>query len=141
MYKRQELRILGVDDNATNRRVLDMVLWLVGVNLTLCENGLEAFETYKVQNFDIILMDLQMPVMDGLTSIRKIRELEAASGKYTPIIAVSANAMSHHVEEAISAGADMHIAKPFTPQMLIDGIERGLSLKDNSTNSNSANYA
>ncbi len=136
-----ELRILGVDDNATNRRVLDMVLRPVGVNLTLCENGLEAFETYKVQNFDIILMDLQMPVMDGLTSIRKIRELEAASGKYTPIIAVSANAMSHHVEEAISAGADMHIAKPFTPQMLIDGIERGLSLKDNSTNSNSANYA
>ncbi|MBN8647812.1 MAG: response regulator [Caulobacterales bacterium] len=136
-----ELRILGVDDNATNRRVLDMVLRPMGVNLTLCENGLEALETYKVQNFDIILMDLQMPIMDGLTAIQKIRELEAISGKYTPIIAVSANAMSHHVEEAINAGADMHIAKPFTPQALIDGIERGLSLNENSSASDAVNYA
>jgi signal transduction histidine kinase/FixJ family two-component response regulator len=128
--------ILAVDDNATNRRVLDMVLRPMGVDLTLCENGLEAFETFKLKRFDIVLMDLQMPIMDGLTATRKIREFEAQKGTHIPIIAVSANAMSHHVEEAIQAGVDMHIAKPFTPQSLIDGIERGLALGENIANDN-----
>lgn len=123
-----ELKIMAVDDNVTNRRVFDMVLSPMGINLTLCENGLEAFEAYKTGNFDLILMDLQMPIMDGLTATRKIREFELQNNiAKTPIIAVSANAMSHHIEEAMQAGANMHIAKPFTPQSLVDGIDAALS--------------
>lgn len=124
----QALKILGVDDNATNRKVLEMVLNPLGVDLTLCENGLEALNSFKFQKYDIILMDLQMPIMDGLTAISKIREYEAQNSlNPTPIIAVSANAMSHHVDEAIQFGANFHIAKPFTPQGLIEGIENALN--------------
>lgn len=138
----EALNILAVDDNQTNRRVFDMVLSPMGINLTLCENGLEAFEAFKINNFDVILMDLQMPVMDGLTSIKKIREYEIDNQlNQIPIIAVSANAMSHHIEEAISAGANMHIAKPFTLQSLVDGIDKALSLNEDMAEEIQKNYA
>lgn len=121
------LNILGVDDNVTNRKVLDMVLAPIGVNLKLCNNGLEAVEAYSHENFDVVLMDLQMPVMDGLSAIREIRKFETAGNRHhTPIIAVSANAMTHHVAEALEAGADYHVAKPFSPKTLIDAIEKAL---------------
>jgi CheY-like chemotaxis protein len=76
-----------------------------------------------VQRFDVILMDLQMPVMDGLTAMRRIRARERAENRArTPIVAVSANAMTHQVEEALAAGADAHVSKPIDPAALLTAI-------------------
>jgi CheY-like chemotaxis protein len=123
------LRILAVDDHPTNRRVLQLILEPLGVDLTLCEDGQQALHAVQQVDFDLVLMDLQMPVMDGLTATRAIRKLEAADARpRMPIIAVSANAMTHHKAEALEAGADLHIAKPFTPETLISGIEEALAL-------------
>lgn len=123
------LRILAVDDHPTNRRVLQLILEPLGVDLTLCEDGQQALHAVQQVDFDLVLMDLQMPVMDGLTATRAIRQLEAADARpRMPIIAVSANAMTHHKAEALEAGADLHIPKPFTPETLISGIEEALAL-------------
>lgn len=127
------LSVLGVDDNPTNRRILEMVLRPMDINLELCENGQEAVDACKSRKFDVILMDLQMPVMDGLTATRKIRELEAIRGDFTPIVAVSANAMVHHIEEANAAGANLHLAKPFTPQQLVDCLGEALEITETKT--------
>jgi len=136
------LQILAVDDHPTNRRVLQLILEPLGVDLTLCENGQQALDAVHRLDFDLVLMDLQMPVMDGLTATRAIRLLEAAHDRpRMPIIAVSANAMTHHKAEALEAGADFHIAKPFTPETLITGIEEALALVEpaSTATSSSAN--
>jgi signal transduction histidine kinase/ActR/RegA family two-component response regulator len=123
------LRILAVDDHPTNRRVLQLILEPLGVDLTLCEDGQQALNAVEQADFDLVLMDLQMPVMDGLTATRAIREKEVAQQcARMPIIALSANAMTHHKVEALEAGADLHIAKPFTPEVLISGIREALAM-------------
>lgn len=123
----QSLKILAADDNPTNRRILELVLSPLGIDLTLCENGEEAISSFNSKEFDLILMDLQMPVLDGLSAITKIREIENKNQKpRIPIIAISANAMAHQIEEAINAGADKHIAKPYSPEGLISGVEEAL---------------
>ena len=123
------LRILAVDDHPTNRRVLQLILEPLGVDLTLCEDGQQALDAAEQADFDLVLMDLQMPVMDGLTATRAIREMEEFKlCARTPIIALSANAMTHHKAEALEAGADLHIAKPFTPEVLITGIREALAM-------------
>ncbi len=124
------LAVLGVDDNPTNRRILEMVLGPMGIDLELCENGLEAVTAFGRRKFDVVLMDLQMPVMDGLTAMQKIRESEQKTGSFTPIVAVSANAMVHHIEEAKAAGANLHLAKPFTPQQLVDCLSEALEITE-----------
>jgi two-component system, sensor histidine kinase len=123
------LRILAVDDHPTNRRVLQLILEPLGVDLTLCGDGQQALDALEQADFDLVLMDLQMPVMDGLTATRAIREREVAKQfARMPIIALSANAMTHHKAEALEAGADLHIAKPFTPEVLISGIKEALAI-------------
>ncbi len=125
------LRILAADDNETNRKVLELILTPLGANLVFAVNGNEAIEAQKNQDFDIILMDLQMPIKDGLSATREIREYELRAKKRpTPIIALSANAMKHHIEEAIEAGANSHVAKPFTPEVLFNGIANALEKGD-----------
>jgi CheY-like chemotaxis protein len=123
------LRILAADDHPTNRRVLQLILEPLGVDLTFCEDGQQALDALEQAEFDVVLMDLQMPVMDGLTATRAIREIEKAKQcSRMPIIALSANAMTHHKAEALDAGADFHIAKPFTPEVLITGIKEALAM-------------
>ncbi|MFN9009994.1 MAG: ATP-binding protein [Hyphomonadaceae bacterium] len=123
------LRILAADDHPTNRRVLQLILEPLGVDLTFCEDGQQALDALEQAEFDVVLMDLQMPVMDGLTATRAIREIEKAKpSSRMPIIALSANAMTHHKAEALDAGADFHIAKPFTPEVLITGIKEALAM-------------
>lgn len=127
----QKISILAVDDNPTNLRIIEMILTPLGVDLTLCENGLEAAESFAQAKFDVVLMDLQMPVLDGLSAMRIMRVQEKVQmNPRTPIIAVSASAMTHNVKEAIESGADFLIAKPFTPASLIEGVERALKLED-----------
>lgn len=129
------LNILGVDDNATNRKVMQLILEPLGINLTLAGNGKEAIDLFNTAKFDVILMDLQMPIMDGLSATTEIRKIEREKGLIrTPIIAVSANAMAHHKLEAINAGADIHIAKPFTAQTLLNGIDEAFEIIENNDN-------
>jgi signal transduction histidine kinase/CheY-like chemotaxis protein len=116
----QHLRVLVVEDNPNNRRIVAMVLDLVQAQATYAENGQEALDAFAPGRFDIVLMDLQMPVLDGLSATRRIRELEQAEiAPPVPIIALSANAMTHHVAEALAAGATAHVAKPILPARLI----------------------
>ncbi|HZZ34697.1 MAG TPA: ATP-binding protein, partial [Caulobacteraceae bacterium] len=90
-------RVLLAEDHHTNRRVVELILGSAGVALTCVENGAEAVEAFEAEDFDLILMDMQMPVMDGLTAIRAIRQCEAAAGKRpTVIFALTANAMPEH---------------------------------------------
>ena len=123
-------RVLVVDDNPTNRRVIELILQQTGVDLTMTENGLEAVEAFKSGHFDVVLMDTQMPVMDGLTATSIIREFERTMQmRRTPVIMVSANALPEHVQAAIQAGADEHLAKPITPAALINSVMLALAAR------------
>jgi CheY-like chemotaxis protein len=123
------LKLLVAEDNRTNQLVLQALLSSYEIELVFTQNGQEAIEAWRAASYDVILMDMQMPVMDGLTATRAIREMEEFKlCARTPIIALSANAMTHHKAEALDAGADFHIAKPFTPEVLITGIKEALAM-------------
>jgi len=114
------LKVLVAEDHPTNRAVVSLILEPLGVKLTMVEDGKQAVEAVEREAFDIILMDIQMPVMDGLTAAREIRQLEAALGlARTRIVALSANALPEHIAEARAAGMDDHLAKPIRPEGLI----------------------
>lgn len=123
------LRVLLVEDNEINQQVVRLILADADVALTVTGNGALGLEAWRHDSFDLILMDLQMPVMDGLTAIRAIRaeEASATARRRTPIAVLSANAMDHHRAEALAAGADLHIAKPITAEGLLIGINEVLS--------------
>jgi signal transduction histidine kinase/FixJ family two-component response regulator len=107
------LRVLAAEDNAINQLVLKTLLAQVGVEPVIVTNGAEAVEAFESGAFDLILMDVQMPVMDGPAATRAIRAREAASGAApTRIVALTANAMSHQVESYHAAGMDGFLAKP-----------------------------
>ena len=109
-----KIRVLLADDHPVNRKVVEMILAQANVELTSVENGAEAVQACRDGDFDIILMDMQMPVMDGLTATREIRLNEAAMGlARTPVVMLTANALAEHIASAEAAGADRHLAKPF----------------------------
>ncbi|HLI67746.1 MAG TPA: MHYT domain-containing protein [Caulobacteraceae bacterium] len=117
------MRVLIVDDNANNRRLLEVLLDHVGAETRSAEDGKAAIEAWRAGAFDAIVMDMQMPVMDGLAATRAIRADERASGRArTPIVFVSANAMPEHVEAARAAGGDGHIAKPIAAAALFEAL-------------------
>ena len=108
-------RILLVEDNELNAEIAKTVLEDVGALITRAENGQQALELFKEKpagTFDVILMDLMMPVMDGYTATRKIRELERSDAKTVPIIAMTANAFQEDAEKCIAVGMNAHLAKP-----------------------------
>jgi CheY-like chemotaxis protein len=118
-------QVLVVDDNSTNQRVLSLILQAGGIESSLADDGQQAVEMWRDNAFDIIFMDIQMPVMDGLTAVRTIRDAERQSGRArTPILMVSANALPEHVEASRAAGADGHVAKPVTADRLFTAIGR-----------------
>jgi PAS domain S-box-containing protein len=123
------LRILLVDDHPTNRKVVELILAGAGAgaDLVSVENGLEAVEAYQAQPFDLVLMDMQMPVMDGLTATARIREHEARTGlPRAAVIMLTANCLPEHVQAAGAAGADRHLAKPVTAPLLLGAISETL---------------
>lgn len=124
------LKILLADDHPTNRKVVGLLLGTADVELVSVEDGAQALDAFKAQRFDIVLMDLQMPVMDGLTAIALIRQHEATTGTRTPILALSANALPEHVHASRAAGADGHLAKPITAAALFAGLEDALAAAD-----------
>lgn len=125
------IRILLADDHPTNRAVIEVIVGMINARLVSVENGAQAVEAFRSDPFDVVLMDLQMPVMDGVSAIREIRTWEAAAGRPpTPILVVSANAMSEHIAASREAGADAHIAKPVLPSELLSAIEASIAAKD-----------
>ena len=124
MGDQRGLRILLAEDHVVNQRVVDLILQPQGVDLTIVGDGAQALAAVESAAFDLILMDMQMPVMDGLTAVAAIRRLEAArGGPRTPIAMLSANAMDEHRKASLACGADAHIAKPFSPETLIAQIQ------------------
>jgi PAS domain S-box-containing protein len=121
-------RILLVEDNVVNQRVAQRVLQKLAAEVTLANNGAEALERIAETPFDAVLMDCQMPVMDGFTATQHIRDAERRknTGYRLPIIALSANVMSEDRERCIAAGMDAHLAKPVEPTRLADCLGRYL---------------
>ncbi|HEY3887777.1 MAG TPA: ATP-binding protein [Caulobacteraceae bacterium] len=116
-------RVLVVDDNETNRKVAELILAAIGAEVVCVEDGKAAIEAVESSAFDVVLMDLQMPVMDGLSATRAIRAREAASSlPRLPIVVLSANVMREHVEASNAAGADDHIGKPVRAETLIAAV-------------------
>jgi CheY-like chemotaxis protein len=108
-----ELRVLAAEDNATNQLVLKTLLAAVGVTPTIVENGQEAVSTWSAGDWDVVLMDIHMPVMDGLTAVRAIRAAETRQGRpRTRIFALTADAMEQQVQEYAAAGLDGYLTKP-----------------------------
>jgi two-component system, sensor histidine kinase len=118
------LQILAAEDNPTNQLVLKTLLAQLGVEPVLVENGELAVAAWRRQPFDLILMDMQMPVMDGVTATGLIRAAEAASGRVrTPIVALSANVLTHQVTAYAEAGMDGHLAKPIEVARLLAVVQ------------------
>ena len=117
------MKVLMAEDHPTNQKVVQIILDPFGIDLTIVGNGEEAVSAWTDGRFDAVLMDMQMPVMDGLTATRAIRALEAAEGRRRALIVMlTANAMDEHVEAAHAAGADLHIAKPLRPAQLVAAL-------------------
>ncbi len=115
------LRILVAEDHPTNQKIVSLFLSTMGWSLAMANDGVEALEMAGLEEFDVILMDMQMPNMDGLEATRRLR----ATAGYTqtvPIIALTANAMDHHRTAFMDAGADAFVAKPLDPNVLIQTI-------------------
>ncbi|MBS0334037.1 MAG: response regulator [Proteobacteria bacterium] len=123
------LRILLAEDHPTNQRVVQLILAPYEAEVVVVENGRDAVEAMTAGAYDLVLMDMQMPVMDGLAATRAIRDAEQAHGRgeRTPIIMLSANAMQQHRLDAIDAGADLHLAKPITAAALVAAIAEALT--------------
>ncbi len=119
----QGLMVLLVEDNKVNQRVAMAILEAAGMNMILAENGLEALDLLQKNHFDVILMDIHMPQMDGVTAARKIRALPAPHCD-VPIIALTANAMKGDREEYLDAGMDDYVSKPVDPNALAEAIIR-----------------
>ena len=122
-------RVLLAEDHPVNQRVVQLILAGRVATLVTVDNGAEAVAAFQREPFDVVLMDMQMPVMDGLAATRAIRALEqAGSGMArTPLIMLSANAMSRHQQDSLAAGADMHLPKPITALGLLEGIDAALA--------------
>jgi len=118
------LKILVAEDNPMNQEVARSILLKRGHSVTMANNGREAVEFFKEQRFDIILMDIQMPEMDGFEATALIRETEKAIGGHISIIAVTANAMKEDEERCLAAGMDGYVSKPLRMAELITTVER-----------------
>ena len=122
------LRLLAAEDNATNQQVLAAVMESLGIDIDIVADGKQAVEAWGAFTYDLILMDIQMPVMDGIAAAREIRAAEQERGRArTPIIALTANALTHQIEEYMAAGMDGHVAKPIEIAKLYEAISAALN--------------
>lgn len=121
-----EANILLVEDNPINQKIVLLSLRSRVKNIDTAVNGKEALDLFGKSNYDIILMDVQLPVMDGITAVRKIRELESSTSRHTPVLAITANAMIGDKEKCLAAGMDDYLSKPFNSSQMISMIERHL---------------
>ena len=131
----QPLRMLLAEDHPINQKFVVRAIKKRGHEVVVANNGIEALEFWKNERFDLILMDVQMPEMDGIEATRTIRELETDRGEHTLIIALTAHAMKGDEEKCLSAGMDGYIAKPVKPTTLFETIEHLLPTSRQPVNS------
>lgn len=125
-------RVLITEDQETNAEILIYLLEMEGVSSEWAENGklaLEMFEKNEVGHYDAILMDMRMPVMDGVTAAQEIRKLDRPDAATIPIIALTANAFEEDVKQCLQAGMNAHLAKPVDIDLLINILKGQLSLQ------------
>jgi two-component system sensor histidine kinase/response regulator len=118
------LRILLAEDNVVNQKVTVRLLEKRGHTVVVANNGIEALAALTEHTFDIVLMDVQMPEMDGFAATQAIRDAEKATGAHLPIIALTAHAMKGDEGRCLTAGMDAYVSKPIQVQALIDTIAR-----------------
>ena len=121
------MRLLCVEDNSTLRKMIDLMLASTGIDVDFAQNGQEAVEAYQVNEYDAVVMDMEMPVMSGLRAAREIRQMEDGFHlDYTPILFLTGHESDDHVDQGFEAGGDGHLTKPFTSEALIGAIDRVL---------------
>ena len=120
----EKLDILLVEDNVINQKVGMRVLENQGHRVVLAKNGKEAIDILEDQNFDLVFMDIQMPLMDGFTATQCIREKEKKTGEHVPIVAMTAHALKGDREHCLNMGMDDYVAKPLKTEQIIQTIER-----------------
>jgi CheY-like chemotaxis protein len=121
--------VLLAEDHPVNQKVVQHILEPLGAQLTVVGDGAQAVTILDHVRFDLVLMDMQMPVMDGVAATRALRDREAARGEAepVPVIMLSANALDGHRREALAAGADRHLAKPIDAAALLGAIRDTLA--------------
>jgi CheY-like chemotaxis protein len=126
----KDLRVLVADDNPVNRKILTVLLEKEGHMVVAAGNGQEALEIFETQAFDVILMDIEMPQMNGFEAAAKIRRREIGTGRHIPIVAVSAHAVSGVKEQCLTAGMDRYVSLPLRKEALFaamaDSLKGGL---------------
>jgi len=122
---RENLKVLLVEDNVLNQRLMKINLSKLHCIVTIANNGLEGVECYKNQQFDVILMDLMMPVMDGFEASREIRKIENREKErvFTPIVAFTANTLNNDFQKCCENGMNYLMEKPFNAYKFIEIIE------------------
>jgi CheY-like chemotaxis protein len=121
--KLRNANVLLVEDNTINQKIVVLSLKNHIRNIDVASNGKEALDKFGTSKYDLILMDVQMPVIDGFVATRKIREIESTTNSHTPIIAITANALHGDREKCLSAGMDDYISKPFQVEVLVEKIK------------------
>ena len=119
----ENANVLLVEDNLINQKIVVLSLKKLVKSIDIANNGKEALDKFGTSRFDIILMDIQMPIMNGIVATKKIREIESSSNSHTPIIAITANALLGDKEECLAAGMDDYISKPFQIEVLIQKMK------------------
>jgi CheY-like chemotaxis protein/signal transduction histidine kinase len=119
----KDSNILLVEDNAVNQKIILLSLKNNVRNIDLANNGKEALDKFGKSRYDLILMDIQMPIMNGLIATRKIRELELSTNIHTPIIAITANALTGDREACLASGMNDYISKPFQVEVLVQKMK------------------
>ncbi len=127
------LRVLLAEDNAVNRTITSRMLGKHDHFVTIAANGREALAAWEENEFDVVLMDIQMPVMDGLECATAIRLREQRRGGHTPIVALTSHALEQHEKRFLTAGIDGYLAKPVRSQDLDAAIARALTIRDASS--------
>ncbi|MBQ9470090.1 MAG: response regulator, partial [Bacteroidales bacterium] len=124
-----QAHVLLVEDNQINQKIVMLSLGKLVKSVEVANNGREALDKFATNRYDIILMDIQMPIMNGFVTTKKIRELEVSIHAHTPIIAITANALMGDREQCLEAGMDDYISKPFQVEVLVEKMERLLGAK------------
>lgn len=115
------LHVLVVDDVSMNREITEAFLRAAGLEVTCVESGAEAIAKVALTDFDVVLMDVRMPIMDGLEATRRIRQLGGSRGQ-VPVVALTAQVFAEQVAKCREAGMNSHLAKPFDPNMLLAAV-------------------
>lgn len=126
----KDSNILLVEDNAINQKIIILSIKDLVKNIDVAHNGKDALDKFGSAKYDLILMDIQMPVINGIIATKKIRELESSSNTQTPIIAITANALSGDKETCLAAGMNDYISKPFQVDMLVQKMKNLLEVGD-----------